>query len=117
MIYDVEQQFNKDGRYFPVEARDSIREIFTYRREYVEMQRREDEQKQIADFIGGGQVLTSLSDEIIEDLNKPEIMGIDISQYSTTEETVVPPEIVKFYSPQPSFLGRLANRFRSLFRR
>ena len=116
LIYDVEQQFNADGRYFPPESRDLIHERFQYRRVYAEMQRRQDEQKEIAQFIGGGQVYESLSDEILDDLKKPEIMGIDVEEYATTRETVVPPDITR-YAKSVTWFSRLSNRFRGFFKR
>ena len=116
LIYDVEQMFNQSKSYFPVEAKDLIRERFQYRREYAEMQRIQDERKQIAEVIGGGQVYQSLSDEILDEMNKPEIMGVDISEYATTRETVVPPDIVKF-AEREGFFGRLTKRFARFFGR
>lgn len=80
------------------------------------MQAREDERKQIAEAIGGGQVYESLSDEILDDMNKPEIMGIDVSEYATTRETVIPPDIEKFVYKQ-SFINRLSTGFRNTISR
>lgn len=118
LLFDVENQFNKDGRYFPPEARDLVKERFQYRREYAELQAREDEKQKIADYIGGGKIIQSLSDEMVDDLNNPksEIMDIDMTEYSTTRESVIPPEIQKFTS-QVSFTTRLGSFFRRIFRR
>ena len=82
------------------------------------MQARQDEQKQIADFIGGGQVMESITDEIVDDLRNPkaEIMGIDMTEYSTQQESVVPPDIVKFAQRQ-NFFNRLVGSTRNIFRR
>lgn len=117
LLYDVEKTFNKTNSYFPPEARDLVKERFQYRREYQEMEDRQKEQKQIADFIGSGKVIESMSDEILDDLRQPEIMGVDISEYATHKEVVVPPEIKKFYQTKETFFGRIAGRFKRLFRR
>jgi hypothetical protein len=116
LLFDVENQFNRDGRYFPPEARDLVKERFQYRREYAEMQARQDEQKQIAEMIGSGKVIESLSDEILDDLRRPEIMGVDISEYATVKETIIPPDIIKF-AEKRSVLGRFGQLFRRIFRR
>ena len=116
MLYDVKNEFNRTGSAFPVQAEDIVKERFQYRSEYAEMQRRQDEQKQIAEFIGSGQVYESLSDEILDELRRPEIMDINIEDLVTTKETVIPPDIVR-YVRKETFLSRIANRFRSLFNR
>lgn len=119
LLYDVENMFNKSDSYFPPEARDIVRERFQYRREYAEMQARQDEQKQIADFIGGGQMMESITDEIVDDLKSPrsEIMDIDMTEYATTKESVIPPDIQKFVYKNPSFFTKVVNRFVGIFRR
>lgn len=116
LLYDVKNDFVKTNSYFPVEAEDLVKERFQYRREYAEMQRIQDERKHIAEVIGGGTVYESLSDEILDEMNKPEIMGVDISEYATTKETILPPDIVKF-SEREGFFGRLTKRFIGFFRR
>jgi hypothetical protein len=118
LLYDVKNEFNRTHAYFPIEAEDLVKERFQFRREYAEMQAREEEQKRIAEFIGGGEIPTSISDEIVEDLqsHESEIMGIDMTEFATKRETVVPPEIVK-YATRQSTLGRFAGLFRRLFRR
>lgn len=82
------------------------------------MQKRQDEQKQIAEFIGSGNVPKSISDEIVDDLRSPraEIMDIDMTEYATKRESVIPPDIVR-YAQSATFFGRLSERFRRLFRR
>lgn len=119
LLYEVENDFNRNGRYFPPEARDLIKERYQYRRIYAEMQRREDEQKQIAEYIGGGQVYKSLSDEILDDMKNPraEIMGIDMTEYATTRESVIPPDIEKFAYRNPSFFTKVVSKFIGFFRR
>lgn len=82
------------------------------------MQTREEEKKEIANLIGSGEIMKGMTDEIVESFNRPEIMGVDISEYSTTREDVIPPEIQKFYSSdRTTFFGRIASSFKRLFRR
>lgn len=82
------------------------------------MQARQDERKQIAEVIGGGQIYESLSDKIMDDLNNPraEILGIDMSEYSTTKESIIPPDIIKF-AEKETFFGRFTSRIRRMFGR
>lgn len=95
-----------------------VKERFQYRREFAEMQTREEEKKEIANLIGSGEIMKGMTDEIVESFNRPEIMGVDISEYSTTREDVIPPEIQKFYSSdRTTFFGRIASGFKRLFRR
>lgn len=118
LLYDVKNDFIKTKSYFPVEAEDLVKERFQYRRVYAEMQAREDERKQIAEVIGGGKVYESLSDEILDDIRSPraEIMDIDMTEYQTKRETVIPPDIIKF-AEREGFFGRLTKRFVGFFRR
>lgn len=115
LLYDVRNEFNRTHAYLPIEAEDLVRERFQYRREYAEMQRVEDDQLKAAQLLGNGTIPKSISDQIVEDLNRPEIMGIDVSEYATTREEVIPPEIVKFANKQTIF-GRIASTFRKLLR-
>lgn len=75
------------------------------------MEERLQAEQEAADMLGSGKIPTSLSDEIIQDLQKPEaeILDIDLSEYATTREQVVPPEITKF--AKPSFFTNLVGRF------
>lgn len=118
LLYDVENEFNRTKSYFPEQARDLIRERMQYQREYREMQARQDEQKQIAEMIGSGQVMESITDQIVDDLKSPkaEILDIDMTEYATRRESVVPPDIVRFAQKQ-SFFNRFVGRIRGLFRR
>ena len=81
------------------------------------MQAKQDEAKEIAELIGSGQVLESLSDEILDDLRNPkaEIMGIDMTEFKTTKETVIPPDIIR-YAEKQTFFGRIASGFRRILR-
>jgi len=81
------------------------------------MQAKQDEAKEIAELIGSGAVYNSLGDEILDDLRNPraEIMGIDMTEYATTKETVIPPDIIR-YAEKQTFFGRVASTFRRLLR-
>ena len=120
LISDVEQRFNADGH----DMNDNIRQLlidqFTqeFSPEYRRMRERMEERKQIAEFIGNGELMQSLSDEILADMQNPssEIMGIDMTEFSTQKEEVYPPEVVRFAQSQ-NFFGRLTSGFRRIFRR
>ena len=117
LINDVREEFGRTNAYFPQEAEDLIRYRFGFRSEYAQMQAKQDEAQEIADLIGSGTVMESLSDEILDDLRSPkaEIMGIDMTEYATTKETVIPPDIIKYVQKQ-TFFGRVASTFRRLLR-
>jgi len=74
-------------------------------------------QQLVADMLGNGQIMESLSDEMVQQLESPraEILGIDMTEYATTKETVIAPEIVKF--AKPSFFTRIVSRFAKFFGR
>jgi len=117
LINDVRQEFERTKSFFPEQAEELIRYRFGFRSEYAQMQAKQDEAKEIAELIGSGQVLESLSDEILDDLRSPkaEIMDIDMTEYATTKETVIPPDIIRFAERQ-TFFGRVASGFRRLLR-
>lgn len=117
LINDVREEFGRTNAYFPQEAEDLIRYRFSFRSEYAQMQAKQEEAQEIANLIGSGTVLESLSDEILDDLRNPkaEIMDIDLTEYATTRETVIPPDIAKFAQRQ-SFFSRIASGFKRLFR-
>ena len=119
LLFDAENLFRRTNSYFPIEARDLIRERFTYNREFAEMEAKQAEQKQIAEYIGSGKIPQSLSDEIVEDFRSPksEIMDIDMTEYATQRESVVPPDIQKFVQGKESFFTKVFTRFRNIFRR
>lgn len=122
---DVKNQFVIDGVKYPDQADPYLRDAWLsvanpeYAYAVEKAQMRLEEKKQIANMLGNGEIMTSLSDEILDDLRTPqsEIMDIDMTQYATTHETVVPPEIQKFIYPKPSFFGRIVDRFRKFFSR
>ena len=117
MINDVREEFGRTNSYFPEQAEELIRYRFEFRSEYAQMQAKQEEAQQIADLLGSGQVMESLSDEIMDDLRSPkaEIMGIDMTEFRTDREEVIPPDIVRFAEKQ-TFFGRIASRFRKLLR-
>ena len=94
-----------------------IRYRFGFRSEYAQMQAKQEEALQIAEMLGNGKVLESLSDEILDDIRNPraEILDIDMTEYATTKETVIPPDIIK-YAQKQTFFGRVASTFRRLLR-
>ena len=100
-LSDIETRMNGDGRPMPEQLRQSLLGEFQafYDPAIREANRRREEQRQIAEFLGNGEIPTSWSDEYIAELNRPEIMDIDFSQFQTSVETVYPPEITKFQRP------------------
>ena len=118
LIRDVEQRVNSDGNEMNDKVKqlllDQFAPIFDPRYRQL-LQRREDEQ-QAADMLGSGKIPRSLADEIIEDLRQPEIMGVDISEYSTTREDIIPPEVKRFTSRIP-FTTRISGFFKRIFGR
>lgn len=117
-INDVRAEFERTNSPFPEQAEDLIRYRFQFRSEYAQMQAKEEEALQVAELLGNGRIMESLSDQMVEELNNPrsEIMDIDLREYATTRETVIPPEIVKF-AKRESFFTRLARSFVGIFRR
>jgi len=118
LINDVRAEFARTNSPFPEQAEDLIRYRFQFRSEYAQMQAKEEEALQVAELLGNGRVMESLSDQMVEELNNPrsEIMDIDLTEYATTRETVIPPEIVKF-AKRESFFTRVTRAFGNLFRR
>ena len=117
LINDVREEFARTNSYFPPEAEDLVRYRFEFRSEYAQMQAKQDEQLQIAELLGNGRLIESLSDEILDDIRSPkaEIMGIDMTEFRTDREEVIPPDIVKFAQRQ-TFFGRIASGFRRILR-
>jgi len=91
LIYDVKNRFNQDMTYFPIQAEDNIREMFQFRREIQEREERDAEQRKIAEYVGAP--MESITDEVIQDMQRPEIEMIPLSEIATTRETVRPPVI------------------------
>ena len=117
LLQDLRSEFMQRGKEFPKGAEDHIRKQFDFRVPYEEMQRQKQEDQLVADMLGSGQVMQSITDQVIEDLNRPEIMGIDISEYSTQKESVVPPEVRKFIKQETGIRGRIRGLFKRIFGR
>jgi len=119
LINDLEQRVNSDGNEMNEKVKQLLLEKFSsyYDPRIRMMQERLADQQRAADMLGNGKILESLSDEILEDMRNPraEIMGIDMTEYATTEESVIPPEIVRFAQRQ-TFFGRIVSTFRRLLR-
>ena len=117
LLYDVELEFNRTHAYFPEEARDLIRANWQYRDEYAELQRREEDQREVQEILTGSpEIKPSIPEQIIEELNRPEIMGIDMTQFRTDKEYITPPAIERFTRETGvRTLGRLVSRARSFF--
>lgn len=122
LMRDVEQRVNGDGH----DLNDNVKQLLLdkfapdFDPRYRELLQRREDQQQAADMLGSGKIMQSITDEIVESLNNPrsEIMDIDMTEYATTRETVVPPEIRNFYQTRQTFFGRIASTFRRvLFRR
>ena len=121
LIQDVEQRFNADGH----DMNDNIRQLlideFTkeFSPEYRAYKQRQEEKQQIADFIGSGEVFESTTDEIVDQLRSPqaEILDIDMSEYSTQKESVIPPDIIKFQRSRQGPISRFGSFFRRIFGR
>ena len=116
---DVEMRFNSDGN----EMNDTVRQLlldhFTleYNPGYRAMQERMEEQKQIQEILTGSRELpVAFGDQIIADLNRPKILGIDMREFRTDKEYVVPPAIERF-TRETGYgrLGKLVSRARSFF--
>ena len=115
LLYEVEARFNKDNHIFPEQARDSIRELFLNRDVYREIERRDQQDQLAADMLGSGHVMRSLSDEIIEEYRRPEIMDIDMTTLPTYKEDVTRPEIRKF-TRQEKFKGNVVSSVKRFIR-
>lgn len=117
LIRDVEQRINSDGNDMNPQVKQLLLDEFAQQFDprYRELLQRRADQQLAADMLGGGQIPKSLADEIIEDLKRPEIMGIDMSQYSTRVETVQPPPVTRF--EPTTFVDRVKIWFGKLFRR
>jgi len=104
LIYDVKNRFNQDMTYFPIQAEDNIREMFQFRRERKESEERDAEQRKIAEYVGAP--MESFTDTMIEEMQRPEIELVPISEFATTRETVRPPVIERL--AKDTFFSRLS---------
>lgn len=116
-LSEIETRMNGDGRPMPEQLRQTLlREFQSDYDPYLrEMQKRAEEKLEIARFLGNGEVPVSWSDEYIAELNRPEIMDIDFSQFQTQREEIYPPEITRFQ--RQSGLGAITSSIKGFFRR
>ena len=113
-------RINRDGN----QMNDNVRQLLL--EEFAEFydprirlaRERYEEQLEIAEFLGNGEIPKNFTDEIIESLQRPEIMDIDFSQFQTRREQVIPPEIKRFVEQnRPNTIVRAVQRFLNWFRR
>lgn len=122
-VYDlvnaVEQRVNSDGNEMNDNVRQLLLENFAshYDPRIKAMEERLAIQQEVADMLGSGKVIESLSDEILQDLRNPraEILGIDMTEFATTRESVIPPEIQRF-AHRESFFTRVVSTFRKFLK-
>ena len=118
----VKDTFVTDGMKFPNQAEQYILELYnqTYSERdntiYQQIEKRREKDQLVADMFGSGQVQQSLSDEIIESYERPEIMDIDMTTLPTYKEDVTPPKIKRFERKE-KFTSRAKGFFRRLFGR
>ena len=119
LLYDVKNEFNRTRAYFPIEAEDLLREQFQYREQYAQLKEREEEIRDVQEILTGSrEIPVPFQDQVIEELNRPEIMGIDMTQFRTDKEYVTPPIVQRFARVSGvGTLGRLVSRARSFFGR
>ena len=119
LINDVEQRVNADGNEMNEKIKQLLLDNFaSYYDPRIRMaEQRLAEQQQVADMLGNGQIARGYSDDMVESFNsqRSEIMDIDFSEFSTTQEQVTPPEI-RVFSNEP-VLTRVKGFFASSFRR
>ena len=118
----VKDTFASDGMKFPDQAEQYIFDLYnqTYSERdntiYKQINEQRDKDQLVANMFGSGQVQQSLSDEIIQSYERPEIMDIDMTTLPTYKEDVTPPEIKKFERKQ-TFRSRASGFFKRLFGR
>ena len=117
-LSEIETRMNSDGRNMPEKLRQSLLEDFQIDYDPVlrEMQKRAEEKLEIARFLGNGEIPKSMSDEVIESLQRPEIMDIDLSSFRTDRENVYPPEKPIMERRQSGF-GAITSSVKGFFRR
>lgn len=115
----LEQRVNSDGNEMNDKVRELLAEKFAsyYDPRVRYLQEKLAEQQEAADMLGSGKIPESLSDEMVRDLKSPraEILGIDMTEFRTDREYVVPPPIVR-YEMRQTFFQRIASGFKRLFR-
>lgn len=117
LIYNVESRMNADGHDMNPNVKQLLMDQFVPYYEPIirAIRQRQEDAQRAADLLGSGKIPQSLSDEMLERAESPEILGIDFSQFQTTREDVYPPEIKKFVRSQ-SFFSKIASGFKRLFR-
>jgi hypothetical protein len=124
LISKVKTDWIIQGLEFPGgDAEDSMRQQFQEYQQslpytdpdaYSKLQKNMAQKQLVADMLGSGKIMESLSDEIVESYQKAEIMGVDMTEFRTDKEEVVPPE-VKVFEKQ-SFFSKIASGFKRIFR-
>ena len=105
LIDKVKTDFKIDGIQWQDQFEPYIREeysqVFTLQQletdpAYRRQQRELADKQLAAELLGNGEVYRGYSDDIVAEFNKPEILGIDFSQFSTRREDIEPPKITRF---------------------
>ena len=114
----LEKRIIADGNVLHKNVRDMLLSEWMeyYTPEYREAKRRYEEQLEIARFLGNGEIPKSFSEEVIESLQRPEIMDIDFSTLPTRYEEVQPPEIKRF-TRWDYIKGNITSSVKGFFRR
>lgn len=126
VIQVAKRHWQQQGLEFPGgDAEDSIRGDFeqfqqslpyTNPEVWQRIQEKRVNDQLVADMLGSGKVMESLSDQVVQEMKSPrsEIMGIDMTEYTTTRESIIPKEAEIL---RPTFFTRIVNTFRNFFRR
>ena len=90
-LADIELRMREDGRAMPEVLRQSLLEDFQsyYEPAIRAAQERQADLQQAADMLGSGKIPRGMSEDIIEGMEKKEVMGVDL-------ENIIPPK------PQPT---------------
>lgn len=114
----IEKRIISDGNVLHKNVRDELLSKWMefYSPEYREAKRRHDEQLQIAEFLGNGEIPTSWTDEYIDHLNKPEIMGFDFTEFESTRTEYVEPPEIRTWTRQERTRGMITHAFKSIGR-
>ena len=111
-LADIETRMRDDGRAMPELLRQSLLEDFQayYEPAIRAAQERQRELQQASDMLGSGVIPKGLSEEIIEGMDRKEIMGVDISDIAERPEGITPEEVIK--GKPGGFFSKLASPFR-----
>jgi len=129
LISKVKTDWIIQGLEFPGgDAEDSMRQQFQEFQQslpytdpdaYSTLQKNMAQKQLVADMLGSGKIMESLSDEIVESYEKAEIMGVDMTEFRTDREDVKAPSISTFppyEPPRQSVFSRIASGFKRIFR-